>query len=405
VHSSSAATSPPARPIWWITHEFAPFRGGAAIYVQEIARAAAVFSPGVQVVAADYCGRLSLAEQSRLSAADAAEPYRVVRLKCSGRLTPAGILRLAVGLCRLRAEMRGASPVLMSVGAQMAAFLLDLAGQFPTGRTVCFFHGSELLRFRRHVIWRLLARRFYARAGGFAVASRYVQNLAAESGLLPSGARICVAPCAVPTVYRHSAAANLPSPHDESTPKNIRILTVARLHPRKGQLQVAEALALLAPALRRRLVYRVVGAGDQAYRHQVEAVCSAAGVRSEFLGDIDERALATLYANCTIYVQASRTLARSVEGFGISLLEAGFFGRPIAAFRSGGVGEAVADGNSAILVEEGNVAGLSAAIARLVADPELRRDLGAAGRAFADKFSWQTSAEQLGRFIQDLQRQ
>jgi phosphatidylinositol alpha-1,6-mannosyltransferase len=403
VQPSPAATSAPTRPIWWITHEFTPFRGGAAIYVQEIARAAVVFSPGSRVVAADYRGRLSRAERSRLSAADAAEPYRVVRLKSSGRLTPAGILGLAWGLYRLRGETRGACLVLMSVGAQMAAFLLDLVGLFPTRGTICFLHGSELLRFRRHFIWRLLARRFYARAAGFAVASRYVEGLAAGSNLLPANARICLAPCAVPAIYRSSPEAVLPSPRDESTPKNIRLLTVARLHPRKGQLQVAQALALLDAELRQRLVYRVVGAGDQAYQRQVEAVCSAAGVRTEFMGDIDERALATLYTHCTIYVQASRTLARSVEGFGISLLEAGFFGRPIAAFRSGGVNEAVADGSSAILVEEGDIAGLSAAIARLVADPGMRRDLGAAGRVLADKFSWQTSAEQLAQFIQDLQ--
>jgi phosphatidylinositol alpha-1,6-mannosyltransferase len=400
VQPSPATAVQPDLPIWWITHEYFPFRGGAAIYVQEIARATAGFSPRSQVVAAGYSGRLSPAERNRLAAADAAEPYQVVRLTGSGRLTPAGIWRLAAGLHRLRAEMRTATPVLMSVGAQMAAFLLDLSGQFPARRTVCFFHGSELLRFQRNIFWRRLARRFYARAAGFAVASHYVQGLAAESGLLPANARICLAPCAVPSAYRDSPEAAQTELREEVTPKNIRILTVARLHPRKGQLQVAEALALLPPKLRRRLVYRVVGAGDPAYRHQVESVCRSAGVRSEFLGDVDERALAPLYANCTIYAQASRTLARSVEGFGISLLEAGFFGRPIAAFRSGGVSEAVAAGVSAILVQEGDVPALSDVIARLCADPQLRQDLGTQGAAFARKFSWRSTAETFSAFIQ-----
>jgi phosphatidylinositol alpha-1,6-mannosyltransferase len=387
-----SAQSSPA--IWWITHEFFPFRGGAGVYVEEVARAAANLPVCSQVVAADYRHRLNTVQRAAMNDSDSAQPFPVVRLKCSGRLTPAGIWRLAVGIHGLRGPLGESAPVLMSVGAQMAAFLLHAAGRFPAGRATCFFHGSELLRFARHPFWRSLARRFYSRAAGFAVASQYVRGLATSSGLLPADPRICVAPCAVPSSYR-----DYENPvASERDPESVQVLTVGRLHPRKGQVQVAQALASLPSGLRRRLVYRLVGAGDPSYRRRIEAVCRDAGVRSEFLGDIDERALATVYSECTIYAQASQTLPRSVEGFGISLLEAGFFGCPIAAFRSGGVAEAVREGVSATLVNEGDVAGLGAAIETLIADPDLRRRYGAAGREYARGFAWSETARTLCDF-------
>ena len=412
-HPEAAFSVPPASPaapaagpkILWLTHEYSPFRGGAGIYVQEIARAAARLYGQTELWAADYRARLTLAEQAVVRQSDSEEAFRVVRLNCSGRLTPAGVLRLAAGIYERRHELGNSAPVLMSVGAQMAAFLLHAGGQFPAKRTVCFFHGSELLRFGKHPIWRPLARRFYARAAGFAVASRYVQELAAGSGLLPANARICVAPCAVPSAYldarqtsrKENVTDSELSRHGQQ--KTIRILTVARLHPRKGQLQVAQGLALLPPEQRRRLVYRVVGAGDPSYRRKVEAVCRAANIRSEFLGEVDDRGLSALYERCSIYAQASQELPRSVEGFGISLLEAGFFGCPIAAFRSGGVAEAVVEGRSAIIVDEGDVPALSGAIGKLIGDPELRRAFGKAGREHALGFSWEKSARTLCDFI------
>ena len=57
--------------------------------------------------------------------------------------------------------------------------------------------------------------------------------------------------------------------------------------------------------------------------------------------------------------------------------------RPVAAFRSGGVGEMVVDGETGFLVDNGDVGGFAAAIARLATDGSLRETFGAAGRTRA----------------------
>ena len=68
------------------------------------------------------------------------------------------------------------------------------------------------------------------------------------------------------------------------------------------------------------------------------------------------------------------------EGLGVSLLQASSAGLPIVASRAGGIPEAVRDGLNGLLVPPGDVAALREAISRLLAEPELARRLGKAGR-------------------------
>ena len=289
----------------------------------------------------------------------------------------------------------------------MAFFLLAAVG--CTARQVtCVFHGSEVLRFGRNRFWRALASRFYrAEAIRIAVTTRYVESLLRGSGLLPSGAEILLTPCALPSVFhveqKEGAEFKSLNSREEAQSKiqggaaesDLRVLTVARLHPRKGQLEVARALRLLPLEQRARIVYQMVGVGLAAYRQQVETACREGGVRCEFLGDVDEQALGGIYANATVYAQASRTLPQSVEGFGITFLEAAACGCPAAAWRSGGVAEAVLDGETGLLVEEGNLAELAAAVGRLLRNTDLRREIGERGRAFARNFQWEVSTQLL----------
>lgn len=386
---SRVSTVPPSCVL--ATHEFAPFRGGVATYVQEIASGAQKAGLTVEVWTADF--RRGAGGGMGDDKIDSRWPFPVVRLASNGRLTPGGLLALTWGFYRRRREWHYLPVILLSVGAQMVFFLLAALGVASPGRMTCFFHGSEVLRFRRNLFWRVLARRFYARAGGFAVNSFHVEHLLRASGLIPVGTAIVLAPCACPAVYGKAGVAS--SAHPAEYDGDWRVLTVARLHLRKGQADVARALAMLPEAQRRRVVYQMVGVGEDSYRREIEAACREGGVRCEWLGALDDTALARVYASATVYAQASRALPQSVEGFGISFLEASFHGCPVAAFRSGGVEEAVREGATGLLVPEGDLPALAAAVGRLLGDEELRTRLGVAGQEFARGFSWEKSARAL----------
>lgn len=69
-----------------------------------------------------------------------------------------------------------------------------------------------------------------------------------------------------------------------------------------------------------------------------------------------------------------------IEGFGYVLAEAGAAGKPSVAYRASSVPEVVVDGETALLVDEGDDAGMAAQLRRLVTDPALRNRMGDAAR-------------------------
>jgi glycosyltransferase involved in cell wall biosynthesis len=68
------------------------------------------------------------------------------------------------------------------------------------------------------------------------------------------------------------------------------------------------------------------------------------------------------------------------EGLGVILLEAQAAGLPVVAFDAGGIGEAVVANETALLVDPADAGGIQTALIRLFRDPELRAQLGYAGR-------------------------
>jgi glycosyltransferase involved in cell wall biosynthesis len=75
----------------------------------------------------------------------------------------------------------------------------------------------------------------------------------------------------------------------------------------------------------------------------------------------------------------------SMEGLGVSLLQAAACGVPLVGGRAGGIPEIVRPGLNGELVEPGDVAGLAAAADRLLASEALRRRYGTAGRELVER--------------------
>jgi glycosyltransferase involved in cell wall biosynthesis len=142
------------------------------------------------------------------------------------------------------------------------------------------------------------------------------------------------------------------------------VLFVGRLSPEKGILELVQAADGM----------KLVVAGDGPLRERVPGA----------LGFVPHHALGPLYQRAAVVAVPSHR-----EGFGVVCAEAMAQARPVVASAVGGLLDLVADGETGVLVPPRDVAALRAGLERLLADGELRRRLGEAGRERArTHFSW-----------------
>jgi len=169
------------------------------------------------------------------------------------------------------------------------------------------------------------------------------------------------------------AAAFRPRPFCES-PDVFEILWVGSLTPARGQrLLVNAAGELLRQG--RRLRLHLVGDGED--RAALEAHAAALGLHDAvvFHGWLNQDQVRSLYERADLFA-----LASFAEGIPVVLMEAMAMEIPCVATYIAGIPELIRDGESGLLVHASDAAALAAAIARLMDQPELRRQLGKAGR-------------------------
>jgi phosphatidylinositol alpha-1,6-mannosyltransferase len=126
------------------------------------------------------------------------------------------------------------------------------------------------------------------------------------------------------------------------------------------------------------------------------------GNQVRLLGRVGDADVQALMRCADVFVLNVLDLPGDVEGFGIVFLEAGVEGVPSVATRVGGIPDAVADGETGLLVDAGDDEALAGAVSTLLNDGELRVRLGrqAAARAL-ERFTWPSIAQ---RYEEELER-
>jgi glycosyltransferase involved in cell wall biosynthesis len=376
----SASPLAAAQPVFLITHEFYPVRGGIATFTEEIARASASLGYDIEVWAQSASPDVERTDW----------PFRLRRLPLKGTHDLACQVQLARELIRHRRDLRYATVYLPEPGPMMTMMLLQFFQAFRPRRLILTFHGSEILKFARSPLHRWLAGRLIGHASRVSTLTNYTQELLLSH--FPAAAdKIFLTPGAL-----RSDFAVVPSRPPAPRKKTI-ILTVGRLHPRKGQLLTLQALQTLAPEVRARIEYWIVGGQSKGnYEATLRATAAAKpDLAVSFFGNIPDEELSALYDRADIFAMTSVNLDQSVEGFGLVYLEASAHGLPVVAHDVGGVAEAVKDGITGLLVPPHRPAQLAAAFEQLIHDEPLRRQLGAAGREWATRNCWKQSAEAL----------
>jgi D-inositol-3-phosphate glycosyltransferase len=171
------------------------------------------------------------------------------------------------------------------------------------------------------------------------------------------------------------------------------VVAAARLQPLKGLDLAIEAVAAVPADVRPDLIVAGEASADfEGYVDELRAIADGRDIADKvhFIGPQSRPDLAALLRESRLVLVPSHS-----ETYGLVALEASASGVPVIASASGGLREAVVDGETGIVLDSRDPSVWGAAIAGVLRDPDLAGRLAVAGRARAEALSWPQSAAAL----------
>lgn len=300
-------------------------------------------------------------------------------------------------------------PDVIVAGSGLTASIAWLAARLCGARAVVYLHGFDITVPSR--IYRGLWVPVFKRMAHVIVNSMPTRQLALNAGV-PEGKISIVCP-GVTLPDRPQPDDRIEAFRQQHGLENKKILlSVGRLTTRKGLREfVEQALPAVVEEQPDSVLVVVgeapknsLGAGIQS-RESVEQAAAEHNLQAhlKFLGVItDPVQLATVYEMADVHVFPVRHIADDPEGFGMVAIEAAAHGLPTAAFATGGIVDAVADGQSGRLAPANDYEELSRCILQILADGKPAWQHGS--REFASDFAWPVFGERLWEAIGDTKR-
>ncbi len=179
---------------------------------------------------------------------------------------------------------------------------------------------------------------------------------------------------------------------DESFSQGF-VVAAGRLHPLKGFDLAIEAIAAMPKPFRPQLVIAGEPSEDlTGYGNQLTTLATRLGVANivHFIGPQRRYDLGTLFREARVVLIPSHS-----ETYGLVALEAAASGVPVVAAASGGLSEAVIDGETGIVLPSRDPQVWAGALSELLANPDLTARLSQAARQRAEGLTWTRSTREL----------
>lgn len=397
-----------------VTHRYWPVQGGSEQYVRQIAQRQAAEGHQVTVVTsnADDLAYFWQPEARALPAGpDQDGPVRVERVAVrhwpAGRWLFGGLRRLQVALPPLAAQLGRYAPYLPDLGRVLDDLGRDWQVVFAWNIT---FDGLTTAAWRlacrceaRFIAVPLLhlgegpespVRRFYTmphqlellrRADGVVVLTAVEQTYLLAQGVAPE--RLLVAGAGIdPAELSGGDGEHFRQAH------GLNSLIVAAIGPLTRDKGTLDLLAAAERLWKNGRSFDLVLAGPMMpdFAARLEQTPPQFRARCHCLGRVSDVTKRDLLAAMTLLALPSRT-----DSFGIVLLEAWFYGKPVIVARAGGLAAVVRDGENGRLIPFGDVTALAGAIAEILDDPEKGARWGQQGRVEANQFTWDNVYQRL----------
>ncbi|MDC0426996.1 glycosyltransferase family 4 protein [Pelagibacteraceae bacterium] len=176
-----------------------------------------------------------------------------------------------------------------------------------------------------------------------------------------------------------------------------KIITIARLDKRKSHQNILMTIKNLIPSYPN-IKYVCIGDGDE--KDNLEELRRQLDIEKQvvFLPRTKENLKIALLDECDLLLMPSVIYKKSVEGFGISFIEAGSYGKGSIGGKVGGQADAIEEGKTGYLCDGNDLNSIYETILKFFKNDQYKL-LGLQAKEFSKKFQWENIVKQYLKLI------
>ena len=249
-------------------------------------------------------------------------------------------------------------------------------------KTICLLHSKEINHEKGSSLNKRLVES--TNKANFIIAnSNFTKELAIKVGIDPSKINVIFPGIKEPQIVQDKYKKEAKIIYKESFPK---IITVARLEKRKGHdkiLMIIKNLKLKFPKIK----YISIGFGEE--ENNLKKLSKELSIQDEaiFLKNIDEKMKVALIAESNLFLMPSRIDKKSVEGFGISYMEAASYGVGSIGGKDGGASDAITNNITGLICNGNELDSIYDCVINFFSNNNFIK-FGEAAKTFSENFHW-----------------
>jgi len=250
-------------------------------------------------------------------------------------------------------------------------------------KSFCLIHSKEI----NHLLGTSLNKRMLnsLNKANYVIAnSQFTKNLVIKLGLKTKNIRVINPGCNYPIQIDNEYKQFAKSVYGDSFP---RLITISRLDGRKSHQNIMMTIKNLLPKFPN-LKYVSIGDGDK--RNNLENLKKELGLEKEvsFVYKSNEQEKIALLEQSNLFVMPSIVYKKSIEGFGITYLEAACYGKPSIGGIYGGEADAIIEGKTGYLCDGNDLNALYETLLKTL-EKDNYKQLGSNALEFSKNFSWE----------------
>ena len=249
-------------------------------------------------------------------------------------------------------------------------------------KSFCLIHSKEI----NHPIGSSLNKRTFkalSKADYVIANSEFTKELAIKMGLKIKNIKVINPGCNYPIPISQEGRDFAKKIYGQASPK---LITVSRLDGRKSHQNILMTIKNLLPKFPE-LKYVSIGDGEE--RINLEKLKKELDLNEhvELIFNSSEQQKVALLDQSDVFVMPSVVYKKSIEGFGITYIEAASYGKPSIGGIFGGEKDAIKNNETGFLCDGNNLNSLYETLLKILKDERYKK-MGASAFEFSNNFKW-----------------